>query len=60
MMQYKKGMMIIAQDEQTTGRQAAQKRVVLYGDADKEVQQQEKRVRRYQRGMMIIARLKDE
>lgn len=62
MLHFKKGMIVLDHDEQTSvaskiGR--AQRHVTLNDEVDSKEQKQDKRARRFVRGMMVMAPQKD-
>ena len=60
MMHFKKGMLVLAQDEQMSNQdkaKRAQRHVAIYDEGDGK--EQEKRTRRFVRGMMIIVPRKE-
>ncbi len=62
MLHFKKGMIVLDHDEQTSsmtkiGR--AQRHVALYDEIDGKEQKQEKRARRFVRGMMVVVPRKE-
>ncbi len=63
MLHFKKGMLVLDQDEQMSiqdGTKRAQRHVVLSDEFDGKEQKQEKRARRFVRGMMVMTPQKDE
>ena len=62
MLHFKKGMLVLDQDEQMSvldKMKRAQRHVALYDEIDGKEQKQDKRARRFVRGMMVMVPQKD-
>jgi hypothetical protein len=63
MLHLKKGMLVLDQDEQMSGSnntKRTQRHVAFYDEVDGKEQTQEKRARRFVRGMMVMVPQKEE
>ncbi len=63
MLHFKKGMLVLDQDEQMSvldKTKRAQRHVALYEEIDGKEQTQDKRARRFVRGMMVMVPQKDQ
>ena len=62
MLHFKKGMIVLDQDEQMSvidKTKRARRHVALYDEIDEKEQKQDKRARRFVRGMMVMVPQKD-
>lgn len=63
MLHFKKGMLVLDQDERMSiidKTKRAQRHVALYDEVDGKEQKQDKRARRFVRGMMVMTPQKDK